>query len=148
MWRNTHTSVWKIEDSQKQKNQKDSVDFWCRKNDFESTNIVNFEEVVHNFGRSDNEKGLFSIYEKAVVWCPTWLKNLGPYLIKPLLHAKVYLFSYSQYFRTKFLFLFCLFYRLHLLFKRGKGATGPWLVHCFMSSKSPNEPNPQHLGHF
>ena len=55
MWPNTHTSVWKIEDSQKQKNQKDSVDFWCLKNDFESTNIVNFEEVVHNFGRSDDD---------------------------------------------------------------------------------------------
>ena len=25
------------------------------KNDFESTNIVNFEEVVHNFGRSDDD---------------------------------------------------------------------------------------------
>ena len=25
------------------------------KNDFESTNFANFEEVVHNFGRSDDE---------------------------------------------------------------------------------------------
>jgi hypothetical protein len=25
------------------------------KNDFESTNFANFEEVVHNFGRSDND---------------------------------------------------------------------------------------------
>ena len=28
------------------------------KNDFESTNFANFEEVVHNFGRSDDEKML------------------------------------------------------------------------------------------
>ena len=27
------------------------------KNDFESTNFVYFEEVVHNFGRSDNDNG-------------------------------------------------------------------------------------------
>ena len=25
------------------------------KNDFESTNLANFEEVVHNFGRSDDD---------------------------------------------------------------------------------------------
>ena len=25
------------------------------KNDFESTNFANFEEVVHNFGRSDDD---------------------------------------------------------------------------------------------
>ena len=25
------------------------------KNDFECTNIANFEEVVHNFGRSDDD---------------------------------------------------------------------------------------------
>ena len=25
------------------------------KNDFESTNFENFEEVVHNFGRSDDD---------------------------------------------------------------------------------------------
>ena len=25
------------------------------KNDFESTNVANFEEVVHNFGRSDDD---------------------------------------------------------------------------------------------
>jgi hypothetical protein len=25
------------------------------KNDFESTNFANFEEVVHNYGRSDND---------------------------------------------------------------------------------------------
>ena len=25
------------------------------KNDFESTNFPNFEDVVHNFGRSDND---------------------------------------------------------------------------------------------
>ena len=26
---------------------------WLPKNDFESTNFANFEDVVHNFGRSD-----------------------------------------------------------------------------------------------
>jgi hypothetical protein len=26
-----------------------------QKNDFESTNFANFEEVVHNFGRSDDD---------------------------------------------------------------------------------------------
>ena len=29
--------------------------FLITKNDFESTNFENFEEVVHNFGRSDND---------------------------------------------------------------------------------------------
>ena len=37
------------------------------KNDFESTNFANFEEVVHNFGRSDDDmiyskNAYFSIY--------------------------------------------------------------------------------------
>ena len=38
------------------------------KNDFESTNLANFEEVVHNFSRSDDgsEKMLFSIYADVV----------------------------------------------------------------------------------
>ena len=27
-----------------------------QKNNFESTNFANFEEVVHNFGRSDDDK--------------------------------------------------------------------------------------------
>ena len=48
--------------------------------DFESTNFANFEEVIHNFGRSDDdmisgvEKCLFSIYGD-VFWCPTWSKK-------------------------------------------------------------------------
>ena len=29
--------------------------FLMPKNDFESTNFANFEEVVHNFGRSDDD---------------------------------------------------------------------------------------------
>jgi hypothetical protein len=29
--------------------------FLMPKNDFESTNFANLEEVVHNFGRSDDE---------------------------------------------------------------------------------------------
>ena len=29
--------------------------FLMPKNDFESTNFANFEEVVHNLGRSDND---------------------------------------------------------------------------------------------
>ena len=29
--------------------------FLMPKNDFESTNLANFEEVVHNFGRSDDD---------------------------------------------------------------------------------------------
>ena len=32
------------------------------KNDFESTNFANFEEVVHNFGRSDNDKNAYFQY--------------------------------------------------------------------------------------
>ena len=42
------------------------------KNDFESTNFANFEDVIHNFGRSDDDmiyvvkKCLFSIYADVV----------------------------------------------------------------------------------
>jgi hypothetical protein len=58
--------------------------FLTPKNDFGSKYFANFEEVVHNFGRSDNflvKKCLFSIYAD-VVSCPTWSKNLGWYLRK------------------------------------------------------------------
>ena len=53
--------------------------FLMPKSDFESTNFANYEEVVHNFGRSDDEMMLWknaSIYAD-VVWCPTSSKNLG-----------------------------------------------------------------------
>ena len=36
------------------------------KDDFDSTNFANFEEVVHNFGRSDDDISLFSIYADMV----------------------------------------------------------------------------------
>ena len=34
--------------------QKDSVDFWCQKLPFKVQIFANFEEVVYNFGRSDD----------------------------------------------------------------------------------------------
>ena len=34
--------------------QKDSVDFWCQKMPFKVQIFANFEEVVYNFGRSDD----------------------------------------------------------------------------------------------
>ena len=32
-----------------------NIQFLMPKNDLETTNFANFEEVVHNFGRSDND---------------------------------------------------------------------------------------------
>ena len=48
--------------SSQKKNQKDLVDFWCRKNDFESTSFAYLEEVVHDFGRSDDDMILWKKY--------------------------------------------------------------------------------------
>ena len=47
------------------------------KNNFDHTNFANFEEVVHNFGRSDDDmvywKNAYIQYIYAdMVWCPTW----------------------------------------------------------------------------
>ena len=52
-----------------------------------------FVNSVHNFCRSDNDmiqvkKCLFPI-DAYVVWCPTWLKNLGRYLRGILFIIKV-----------------------------------------------------------
>ena len=40
---------------QKKKNSERFGWFLMPKNDFESTNFANFEDVVHNFGRSDDD---------------------------------------------------------------------------------------------
>jgi hypothetical protein len=47
--------------------------------------ICTFVGSIHNFGRSEDDmilkKCLFPIDER-VFWCPTWSKNLEPYLLK------------------------------------------------------------------
>jgi hypothetical protein len=54
--------------------------FSTMKNDFENQNFVIFEEVLNNFGRSDNVKKIRFPLQECVVLCPTRKKNLEWYL--------------------------------------------------------------------
>ena len=57
------------------------------KNDFESMNFANFEEVVHKFGWSEDDmiswkNAYFQYLYADMIWSPTWSENLGRYLAR------------------------------------------------------------------
>ena len=53
------------------------------KNNFENKNFAIFEELVDNFGRTDNDivKKCLFLVEACVVSCPACTKNLERYLV-------------------------------------------------------------------
>ena len=80
--------------SLQKKNEKYSVDFWCRK-------MTLTVQILQTFKRLFiilvcltmiwfSKKTLFSIYAD-MVWCPTWSKNLGRYLAQGISYAIYYI---------------------------------------------------------
>ena len=60
----------------RKKNQKYLFDFLMSKNDLESTNFANFEEVVHNFGRSDDDNNYLvkkMLIFNIIYYIQTWI---------------------------------------------------------------------------
>ena len=67
--------------------------FLTQKNYFESTNFEMFDEVVHKFGKSEDDMIYWKNAYFHMVSCPTWSKNFGRTLICTLINLTENIFS-------------------------------------------------------